>query len=36
VRLRGKSGVAFHQEIVNSGIRIPVLFMTGHGASRWV
>ena len=31
VRLRGKSGMAFHQEIVNSGMRIPVLFMTGHG-----
>lgn len=23
VRLRGKSGMAFHQEIVNSGMRIP-------------
>jgi FixJ family two-component response regulator len=31
VRLRGKSGMAFHQEIVNNGIRIPVVFMTGHG-----
>ncbi|MFM0631938.1 response regulator transcription factor [Paraburkholderia xenovorans] len=31
VRLRGKSGMAFHQEIVNSGMRIPVIFMTGHG-----
>jgi FixJ family two-component response regulator len=31
VRLRGKSGMAFHQEIVNSGIRIPVVFITGHG-----
>jgi FixJ family two-component response regulator len=31
VRLRGKSGMAFHQEIVNSGIRIPVVFMTAHG-----
>ena len=31
VRLRGKSGMAFHQEIVNSGMRIPVLFITGHG-----
>jgi DNA-binding response OmpR family regulator len=30
VRLRGKSGMAFHQEIVNSGMRMPVLFMTGH------
>jgi FixJ family two-component response regulator len=31
VRLRGKRGMAFHQEIVNSGMRIPVVFMTGHG-----
>ena len=31
VRLRGKSGMAFHQEIVDSGVRIPVVFMTGHG-----
>ncbi|MFM0124738.1 response regulator [Paraburkholderia sp. RL18-101-BIB-B] len=31
VRLRGKSGMAFHQEIVNSGMRIPVVFVTGHG-----
>jgi FixJ family two-component response regulator len=31
VRLRGKSGMAFHQEIINSGMRIPVAFMTGHG-----
>jgi FixJ family two-component response regulator len=31
VRLRGKSGLTFHQEIVSSGMRIPVVFMTGHG-----
>jgi FixJ family two-component response regulator len=31
VRLRGKSGMAFHEEIVNRGMRIPVVFMTGHG-----
>src|SRR5260370_15946149 len=31
VRLRGKSGMAFHQEIVNSGMRIPVVFLPGHG-----
>ncbi len=31
VCLRGKSGLTFHQEIVNSGMLIPVLFMTGHG-----
>src|ERR1700692_5063232 len=30
VRLRGKSGMAFHQEIINSGMRIPVVFMTGQ------
>src|SRR5258708_21349026 len=31
VRLRGKSGMAFHQEIVNTGMRIPLVFMTGPG-----
>jgi FixJ family two-component response regulator len=31
VRLRGKSGLAVHQEIIASGMRIPVVFMTGHG-----
>lgn len=31
VRLRNKNGIAFHQEIVRCGLRIPVLFMTGHG-----
>ncbi|WP_438397434.1 response regulator transcription factor [Caballeronia sp. DA-9] len=31
VRLRNKNGLAFQQEIVQSGLRIPVLFMTGHG-----
>ena len=31
VRLRGKSGMAFHEEIVNRGMRIPVVFMSGHG-----
>jgi FixJ family two-component response regulator len=31
VRLRGKNGLMFHQDIVNSGMRIPVVFMTGHG-----
>ncbi|WP_175108383.1 response regulator transcription factor, partial [Pararobbsia alpina] len=31
VRLHGKSGMAFHQELVDSGMRIPVVFMTGHG-----
>jgi FixJ family two-component response regulator len=31
VRFRGKSGMAFHQEIVIIDMRIPVIFMTGHG-----
>jgi FixJ family two-component response regulator len=31
VRLRGKSGMAFHQEIVDNGMHIPVVFMTSHG-----
>jgi FixJ family two-component response regulator len=31
VRLRGKNGLTFQREIVNSGMRIPVAFMTGHG-----
>jgi FixJ family two-component response regulator len=31
VRLRGKNGLTFQQEIVNSGMHIPVVFMTGHG-----
>ncbi|RZF24041.1 response regulator transcription factor [Paraburkholderia sp. UYCP14C] len=31
VRLRGKNGLMFHQDIVSSGMRIPVVFMTGHG-----
>ena len=31
VRLRGRSGMAFHEEIVSRGMRIPVVFMTGHG-----
>ena len=31
VRLRNKSGLTFQQEIMQSGLRIPVLFMTGHG-----
>ncbi|MGF6648392.1 MULTISPECIES: response regulator transcription factor [Paraburkholderia] len=31
VRLRGESGLTFHQEIAKSGLQIPVLFITGHG-----
>lgn len=32
VRLRGKSGIAFHDEIIKLGLGIPVLFMTGYGS----
>lgn len=31
VRLHGESGLAFQQELANSSLRMPVLFMTGHG-----
>jgi FixJ family two-component response regulator len=31
VRLRNKNGLTFQQEIVQSGLRMPVVFMTGHG-----
>lgn len=31
VRLRGTNGLTFHQDIVHSGIRLPVVFITGHG-----
>jgi FixJ family two-component response regulator len=31
VRLRGRNGMTFQQEIVSSGMHIPVVFMTGHG-----
>ncbi|WP_321927708.1 response regulator transcription factor [Paraburkholderia guartelaensis] len=31
VRLRDRNGLAFHQELKNIGMRIPVLFITGHG-----
>lgn len=31
VRLRGESGLTFHQEIAKTGLQIPVLFITGHG-----
>ena len=31
VRLPGMSGLAFQQELVNSGVAIPVIFITGHG-----
>ena len=31
VRLPGKSGLAFHEELVKAGIALPVIFITGHG-----
>ena len=31
VRLPGGSGLAFQQELVRSGVLLPVIFITGHG-----
>lgn len=31
VRLRGESGLAFQEQIGKSGVRMPIVFMTGHG-----
>src|SRR6202521_407342 len=31
VRLPGVSGLDFQRELANSGIRIPIIFITGHG-----
>ena len=31
VRLRGESGLAFQEEAVRCGVRMPILFMTAHG-----
>ncbi len=31
VRLRGESGLAFQAQMEQGGVRIPVVFMTGHG-----
>ena len=31
VRLRNKNGLTFQQEIAQRGLRMPVVFMTGHG-----
>ena len=31
VRLRGESGLAFQEQMEKSGVRIPIVFMTGHG-----
>lgn len=31
VRLRGESGLTFQEELARSGLRMPIVFMTGHG-----
>lgn len=31
IRLRGESGLAFQEQVAKIGIRIPIVFMTGHG-----
>ncbi|WP_354684336.1 response regulator transcription factor [Cupriavidus necator] len=31
VRLRGESGLTFQEQIAKSGVRMPIVFMTGHG-----
>lgn len=31
IRLPGVSGLDFQAQLVNSGIRMPIIFMTGHG-----
>ncbi|PLP99479.1 response regulator transcription factor [Cupriavidus pauculus] len=31
VRLRGESGLAFQEQIAKCGVRMPIVFMTGHG-----
>jgi len=31
VRLPGRSGLEFQRELIKSGIRLPVIFITGHG-----
>src|SRR6202049_5234933 len=31
VRLPGVSGLDFQRELANAGIRIPIIFITGHG-----
>jgi len=31
VRLPGKSGLAFQEDLINTGISLPVIFITGHG-----
>jgi FixJ family two-component response regulator len=31
VRLRGESGLAFQEQIAKNDVRMPIVFMTGHG-----
>ncbi|MBY4945255.1 response regulator transcription factor [Cupriavidus respiraculi] len=31
VRLRGESGLAFQEQVARSGVRMPIVFVTGHG-----
>lgn len=31
IRLRGESGLTFQEQIAKSGLRMPIVFMTGHG-----
>ena len=31
VRLPGKSGLTFHEELASAGVTLPVIFITGHG-----
>jgi FixJ family two-component response regulator len=31
VRLHGESGLTFQEELARSGLRMPIVFMTGHG-----
>lgn len=31
VRLRGESGLTFQEEVAKTGLRIPIVFVTGHG-----
>ncbi|MFD1556668.1 response regulator transcription factor [Paraburkholderia silviterrae] len=31
VRLRGESGLTFQEELAKSALRMPIVFMTGHG-----
>jgi FixJ family two-component response regulator len=31
IRLPGMSGLTFHQELMNEGVTLPVIFITGHG-----